>query len=157
MSKKKSTREELVDRIKRSVERKTDPWDWEQWVTERGDSSGIDLSPTDINKFVNWWSVSDPDTSDTDGGTAVNSDPAGPERKNYRIVDKEVEYLGHKFKIPGSFVWTDEYSADEGSSGTNTVDEKTFVTSVNRLSDMYKDAADLWNSDSSAVTTTNKA
>lgn len=157
MSTKKSTREELIDRIRRSVENKTEYLDWDQWVTERVNSSGIDLSPTDINKFVNWWSVSDPDTSDTDVGTAVNSDPTEPERKNYRIVDKEVEYLGHKFKIPGSFVWTDEYSADEGSSGTNTVDEKAFVTSVNRLSEMFKDAPDIWNSDSSAVTTTNKA
>lgn len=157
MSKKKSTREELIDRIRRSVENKTEYLDWDQWVMERVNSSGIDLSPKDINKFVNWWSVSEPDSSDTDYGSSVNSDPAEPTRQEYRIVDKEVEYLGHKFKIPGSVVWDNEYSADEGSSSTNTVDEKTFVTSVNRLSEMFKDAADIWNSDSSAVTTTNKA
>lgn len=105
MSTKKSTREQLIDRIKGSVERKADPWDWEQWVTELGNSSGIDLTPQDINKFVNWWSVSDPDTSDTDYGTAINSDPTEPTRQNYRIVDKEVEYMGQKFKIPGSITW----------------------------------------------------
>lgn len=157
MSKKKSTREELIDRIRRSVENKTEYLDWDQWTTGHGISGGLDLSPKDINKFVNWWSASEPDSSDTDYGTAINSDPTEPTRQEYRIVDKEVEYMGQKFKIPGSITWANEYSADEGSSGTNTVDEKEFVTSVNRLSEMYKDAADFWNSDSSAVTTTNKA
>ena len=156
MSTKKSTREQLIDRIRKSVENKTEYLDWDQWTTNVG-SSGIDLTPTEINKFVNWWSSSEPDTSDTDYGTAINSDQAEPARQNYRIVDKEVEYMGQKFKIPGSVEWANEYSSDEGSSGTNTVDDKDFVTSVNRLSDVFKNAADFWNNGSSVVTTTNKA